>query len=262
MPLVVGTSAPLALGSDVFSTAAFDAPAGALLVAGFAGADGDSVSGGGLTWSMRRESVSGGYVARLWTAPVPTPKPGLQVTVGGDFPQGGFKVWLVSGQDPSPIGASGSGTSAVNNATLNGYTSTREGSLGFCVAYESSINGSLVGQPASTEVSEGFLAGEVPPPNSANAGSGLLLRKAAGAPSAGSPVTFNANAPGTGSASWVWAALEILPPSDVTAPTTPGGLRVTEVTGASLTVAWDASTDAGGVQGYGVYLDGVMVTGP
>ncbi|MER5322325.1 fibronectin type III domain-containing protein [Streptosporangium roseum] len=44
--------------------------------------------------------------------------------------------------------------------------------------------------------------------------------------------------------------------SDITAPTVPGNLRTTSVTGAAVSIAWDASTDNNGVSGYGVYLNG------
>jgi chitodextrinase len=42
-------------------------------------------------------------------------------------------------------------------------------------------------------------------------------------------------------------------PTDTTAPSTPGNLRVTAATATSVTVAWNASTDNVGVTGYDVY---------
>ncbi|GAB3938870.1 hypothetical protein GCM10027614_19860 [Micromonospora vulcania] len=48
------------------------------------------------------------------------------------------------------------------------------------------------------------------------------------------------------------------PPSDDTqAPTTPANLRTTSVSGTSVSLAWNASTDNIGVTGYNVYRDGV-----
>jgi hypothetical protein len=44
--------------------------------------------------------------------------------------------------------------------------------------------------------------------------------------------------------------------ADRTAPTTPQGLRVTEATDSSVTIAWSASTDASGAVTYRVYVDG------
>ncbi|MEU8378881.1 fibronectin type III domain-containing protein [Streptosporangium sp. NPDC048865] len=47
---------------------------------------------------------------------------------------------------------------------------------------------------------------------------------------------------------------------DVVAPTVPGNLRTTAVSGASIAIAWDASTDDRiGLAGYGVYKDGTKV---
>ncbi|WP_433541981.1 fibronectin type III domain-containing protein (plasmid) [Streptosporangium sandarakinum] len=45
--------------------------------------------------------------------------------------------------------------------------------------------------------------------------------------------------------------------TDTAAPTVPGNLRTTAVTGTQIDVAWDASTDEVGVTGYGIYRDGV-----
>ncbi|WP_285505319.1 carbohydrate binding domain-containing protein [Actinokineospora sp. NBRC 105648] len=48
--------------------------------------------------------------------------------------------------------------------------------------------------------------------------------------------------------------------SDTQPPTTPGNPRVTAVTGTSVSLAWDASTDNVGVSGYEVVRDGGSVT--
>ncbi|WP_433357805.1 fibronectin type III domain-containing protein (plasmid) [Microtetraspora malaysiensis] len=49
--------------------------------------------------------------------------------------------------------------------------------------------------------------------------------------------------------------------ADSVPPSVPGNLRTTGVSGASIDVAWDASTDNIGVAGYGVWLDGVKQGG-
>jgi chitodextrinase len=48
---------------------------------------------------------------------------------------------------------------------------------------------------------------------------------------------------------------------DATAPTTPTGLQVTNVSYTSLTLNWSASTDIAGVTGYQVFVDGLPVAG-
>ncbi|WP_020563785.1 fibronectin type III domain-containing protein [Methylosarcina fibrata] len=45
--------------------------------------------------------------------------------------------------------------------------------------------------------------------------------------------------------------------ADTTAPTVPGGLAATAVSSSSISLSWNASTDAVGVQGYTVYRNGV-----
>jgi chitodextrinase len=49
------------------------------------------------------------------------------------------------------------------------------------------------------------------------------------------------------------------PCADSTPPTVPTGLATTEVTPASIGLSWRPSTDAGGVRGYGRYLDGTSL---
>lgn len=49
---------------------------------------------------------------------------------------------------------------------------------------------------------------------------------------------------------------------DTTAPTVPGGLASSAVTSSGFTVSWTASTDAVGVVGYEVFLDGVSYATP
>ena len=46
------------------------------------------------------------------------------------------------------------------------------------------------------------------------------------------------------------------PPTDTTAPSPPGSLRVMSATATSVTVGWNAATDNVGVTGYDVYRAG------
>ena len=52
------------------------------------------------------------------------------------------------------------------------------------------------------------------------------------------------------------------PAGDTTAPTVPGNLHSTAATATTVSLAWNASTDAVGVTGYGVYLNGNLVASP
>ncbi|MET7335901.1 fibronectin type III domain-containing protein [Nonomuraea sp. NPDC005650] len=260
MALQTITSPALKTGAAAsITTDAFNAPAQSLLVAAWSGsASSPAIAGGSLTWTSRAAHSSGH--ARIWTAPCPTAKTGMTVALSvAGFAYGGLKAWVVTGAVlAAPVGASNTGASSTDPTTISGYSSTASGSLGFCAAYENNIAGNPGVLPTSSDVAEGFSMKDV----YGTAGSGLAIRKAAPVGAAGQSVTFNADAPaGIQTPSWEWAALEILA-ADAGPPTVPGNLRVTEVTGTTLTVAWDPSTDDIGVTGYGVYLDGAKVAGP
>jgi len=51
----------------------------------------------------------------------------------------------------------------------------------------------------------------------------------------------------------------LVPTPDTTAPTAPGSFRTTSLTKAKVTFAWSASSDAGGVAGYRIYRNNVLV---
>ncbi|MEV7011777.1 fibronectin type III domain-containing protein [Streptosporangium sp. NPDC051022] len=58
------------------------------------------------------------------------------------------------------------------------------------------------------------------------------------------------------------ASITVLAAPDSTPPTVPGTLRTTAVSGASIAIAWDPSTDAHiGLAGYGVYKDNIKIGG-
>jgi len=68
-------------------------------------------------------------------------------------------------------------------------------------------------------------------------------------------VAFDASGNTSGVATKQWTQ----PTPDTTAPTNPTSLRVTSLTKAKATLAWNASTDAVGVTGYRVYRNGAVV---
>ncbi|MFI9845071.1 hypothetical protein ACIHFD_49190 [Nonomuraea sp. NPDC051941] len=261
MPVQATTSPPLADEANTsVETATFNAPANSLLVAAWMGSVSGTltIAGGDLTWTARATHTSGR--ARLWTAPCPSAKTGMKVSLAmPEFGYGGFKAWVVTGAKlAAPVGASGTNSAAADPTTFTGYTSTTIGSLGFCAAYENNLSGGAGVLPTSgSDPSDAFSMKDV----YGSAGSGLAIRKAAAATAAGQAQTFTVDAPpAIETPSWAWAAIEIVP-DDSDVPTTPGNLRVTAVAGTSLTVAWDPSTDSSGIAGYGIYLDGAKVGG-
>ena len=164
-----------------------------------------SVSGGSLTWTNRVErdlgdaGANSGH-ASIWTAPVGT---GASMTVsvrrtttGGGTNRISAKVYLVTGQHASPIGAVGEGSSTTNDITPTVFTSTGENSYGFGAACDWSANGIPVSSDLTEDGADYSLAISVV--------DGFKDLGASGAES------MNFDAFDVAAATWNWAALEIL----------------------------------------------------
>jgi hypothetical protein len=191
------------------TTDSFNPPDNSLLVAisfGYFSTITMSNNGSSLSWAASVQSI-GGAIA-TFTAPLLAARSGM--TVSSDGVTGGYaalKVYVVTGADlSSPIGATGSGSSSTNNATVSAYTSTKAGSRGIGGAWDSSG----LGTPSSTDDEEGFNGSQ----------SGMAISKASNTSAAGSSVTFNLDAP-PGTPSWEWVALEIVPGADPVHPRLP-----------------------------------------
>src|SRR5438067_12260751 len=68
-------------------------------------------------------------------------------------------------------------------------------------------------------------------------------------------------APQSADAQWKWGHRHRTPPAtaDTTAPSVPTGLAASGVTGTSLTLSWNASTDDVGVTAYRIYSSGALI---
>ena len=200
-------------GTQAVTTATFTAPAGSLLVAHGAvyresSTTSATVSGGSLTWTLRSSRAFGGFdfygYIGVWTAPVPTPQTlSVSISATGQF-SASLKVWIVTGADvDAPVGATNSGQTTTRNATVNAYTATRDGSLGFCTVQDwGDIDGTLVSND----------------PGWIGTGNYVLALYKDSPAQAGQTVTFHMNISGGfgGSAEWHWAAAEILPAPEAT----------------------------------------------
>lgn len=113
-----------------------------------------------------------------------------------------FKVYVITGHDTAnPIGAIGKNFStATNNITPNGYTSTFANSRGFGCATDWDAKGA----PTSTDVGETNQS-------LVTVLSYISTYKAANTASAGTIVPFNFDAGGSSGTRWRWAAVEIKP---------------------------------------------------
>lgn len=191
------------IGEGEVTTATFNPPAQSLIAVGIVAAEAiTGVSGGGLTWTVRVQRSTSGQV-EWWTAPNLSAQTGVTVTVsapGGIFAAHiAAKAYVLTGVDlTNPVGATGNNSTTTNNATVTGYTSTRSESRGLIAALDASGQG----LPTSTDDEVAF-SGDL---------DGLIAVKSLDTPLAGTGVTFNLDAGGSGAASWQWAAIEIQPP--------------------------------------------------
>lgn len=202
MTLALASSPPLTSGlGNTFITNQFSPPSDSLLVALLMCFDSTdrapTNSGTSLTWTLRKDNPSGS--ARIYTAPNAAAQTNITVTAEFSSGQGALRVYVITGHDAvTPVGADGSGTSTTNNATVNGYVSTRDGSRGIAAAVDS--NG--LGVPSSSDDEDGW--------NNSVGLCGMAVIKAANT-SGLATVTFNLDAFGASTPAWDWAAIEVLP---------------------------------------------------
>ncbi|MFC3980161.1 phage distal tail protein [Streptosporangium jomthongense] len=202
--------------TGTLTTAAFNAAAQTVLVACVAAfnAAPTVTSGGGLTWTRRVQRVYSGAYHEIWTAPCAAGASGITASVTGSWSGAALKVYVVTGASlATPVGATGNNSTAVNNSNVAAYTSTGAGSRGFLVAVEYTT-----GSPTSTDDFTAF--------GDSSHFWGLVAAKAANTPTAGTSVTFNLDAAGSGTADWQWAAIEVLTGS-VDANVTPDPVTAT-----------------------------------
>jgi hypothetical protein len=188
------------------TSAAFTPPDGSLLVLTI---EDDSNSagntyaagGGGWTWTQRKAQISTTGAAVIFTAPVTTGA-SMQATCQRASGTSGTdrlsaKLYVVTGQDASPIGTSGSGTSTTNNLNAAIFTSTQPNSFAFVAG----TDWNQLGVPTSSDLTKDAAdySGAI------SVISGYKDNGATGAQ------TANLDAGGSSAAKWEWAALEILP---------------------------------------------------
>ena len=251
------------ISSPSFSTLA----ANELLVA-YVGSDGpngaksqtfSSVTGGGLTWTMRERADGQPGDAEIWQAVAPTPLTGITVTAtrsAGAY-QGSLSV-------VSYIGAS---------TTINGSVSTQSGASGApSVSLTTTANNSWVwgvGNDWDNAVARTIGPNQTMFDQFVDTGTGdtFWTQYQTGQNLAsGTAVTINDTTP-TGD-SWNLAAIEIVPsggstppppPPPPVLPSVPTNLSATAVNGSLVDLSWTASTDVNGVDGYDVYRNGSLL---
>ncbi|HSS05201.1 MAG TPA: galactose oxidase-like domain-containing protein [Solirubrobacterales bacterium] len=238
-------SASGTIASPAFSTAA----PGELLLA-FITSDGPStggsqtfskVTGGGLTWRLRRRANTQAGTAEIWAANAPATLASATVTAtrGSGSYSGSITVVTFTGADQVVDGstAAASGSTGAPSVAL---ATTRAGSWVWGVGNDWDRATARTVGANQTKVDE-FLApfGDTM----------WVQRQTAATPFSGTQVTLNDTAPTADR--WNLAAIEVLPAvTDTQAPTAPTNLAAGLVTAKQVPLSWSASTDDQGVAGY------------
>jgi chitodextrinase len=209
-----------------------------------------TVTGGGVTWQLRRRANAQYGTSEIWQAVAPSPLTSATVTatrLTGSY-QGSMTIVSFIGADTTSTGAT-NGASAATGAPSVSLTTSRPGAWVWGVGSDWDKAVARTVGANQTKVSE-YLA---------PAGDTFWTqRQTAPTPTAGTSVTLNDTAPTADR--WNLAAAEVLPAgTDTQAPSTPTGLKADTVTATSAALSWTASTDDFGVAGYRVFRDGTQV---
>lgn len=247
-------TAAASIASPAFTTAA----PGELLLA-FISSDGPSgagsqtfskVTGGGLTWRLRRRANAQAGTAEVWAANAPTVLTNATVTAtrgSGSYP-GSITVVTFIGADQVVDGASAGASAATGAASLS-LTTTRAGAWVWGVGNDWDRATARTIGANQTKVDE-FLA---------TVGDTFWVqRQSSATPLGGTAVALNDTAPTADR--WNLAAVEVLPAvTDTQAPSAPTNLAAGTVTATQVPLSWTASSDDQGVAGYRVFRGAAQV---
>jgi chitodextrinase len=241
-------SAAKTISSPALSTSA----PGELLLA-FVSSDGPSgggsqtfsgVTGGGLTWRLRRRANGQAGTAEVWAANAPTTLSNVTVTAtrGSGSYNGSITVVAFSGADQVVDGAA-AGASAATGAPSVSLATTRAGAWVWGVGNDwDKATARTVG--ANQAKVDEYLA--------PTGDTMWVQRQSAATPAAGTQVALSDSAPTADR--WNLAAVEVLPAVvDTQAPTAPTKLTAGTVTQTQVGLSWSASSDDQGVAGYRVF---------
>lgn len=202
-----------------------------------------SISGGGLTWTLRKRTNTQPGTAEIWTAPAPAMLTNVtfKATRAGGSAQGDMVVAAFIGASTTAIGAVGGG-SASTGAPSASLATTTAGSWvwGTGDDYTNAVQRTV---GAGQTLVDQYL--------SPSRDTYWTQNQTAVTPVAGTVVTLNDTAPMNDR--WDLSLIEILPATiDATAPTVPTNLIATAASTTQVNLGWTASTDNVGVAGYTV----------
>ena len=210
-----------------------------------------SVTGGSLTWTLRRRVNDQAGTAEIWTAVAPRPQTGIVVTGrhSGSY-RASITVVAFAGADVTTPGAV-AGASGPSGAPAGSLMTTRAGSSVWAAGTDWDRAISRTPGAGQTEDDE-FLA---------PSGDTYWVQHRSAPAGAPGPVTIDDTAP-TGDR-WDLALIEILALApDTTPPSAPTGLSARATGGTQVALSWTAATDDVGVTGYTVLRDGHSVGTP
>jgi chitodextrinase len=248
------TSSSTSIKSPAFSTSA---PSELLLA--FVTSDGSSaggtqtissVTGGGLTWRLRRRANTQAGTSEIWSANAPAVLTNATVTAtrGSGSYQASITVVTFSGADLAVDGAAAAANASTGAPSVS-LSTTRAGSQVWGVGNDWDRAVARTVGPNQTKVDE-FLA--------PSGDTMWVQRLTSPVPFAATPVTLNDTAPTNDR--WNLAAVEVIPAvTDTQAPTAPTNLSAGTVTATQVPLSWSASSDDQGVAGYRILRDGGQI---
>ena len=212
-----------------------------------------SVTGGGITWRLRRRANTQAGTAEIWAANAPTVLTNASVTATrskGSY-LGSITVVTFTGADQVVDGSTAAAGAATGAPSVS-LTTTRAGAWVWGVGNDWDRASAHTVGTNQTKVDE-YLA---------SVGDTMWVqRQTAPTPLAGTSVTLNDTAPTTDR--WNLASIEVLPAVvDSQAPSAPTNLAAGTVTPTQIPLSWTASTDDQGVAGYRVFRGASQVGEP
>ncbi len=240
-------------GSGTISSPTFTTTAPGELLLALITSDGPStsgaqsfskVTGGGLTWRLRRRANTQAGTAEIWAANAAAVLTNASVTAtraSGSY-VGSITVVTFTGADQA-VDGSAAAASASTGAPSVVLTTTRPGAWVWGVGNDWDKASARTVGPSQTKVDE-FLA---------SVGDTMWVqRQNSTTQFAATPVTLNDTAPTTDR--WNMVAVEVLPAvMDSQPPSQPSNLTTGTVTATQVPLSWTASTDDQGVAGYRVF---------
>ena len=209
-----------------------------------------TVTGGGVTWTLRTRSNTQAGTAEIWQANAPQliSDASITATRASGTAGGSITVLAFSGADATTTGATASASASSGGPTAS-LTTTVDGSWVWGVGDDWDKATARV-PGANQNVADQYLA--------STGDTYWVQRQNTATSTAGTSTTINDTAPTADR--WNLALIEVVPASSTSTPPPdpPSSLSANVVSGTEIDLAWTASPTAG-VAGYTIYRNGASV---